>query len=190
MWPWGHAAAGYLLYALWVRSRYRRAPAGPATLALAVGTQFPDLVDKPLAWTLGVSPSGRAGAHSLLVAVPILAVLWVGLSERRRRRLWGGFAAGYLVHLATDAVYPLVDGEFATLSFLLWPATSLSGLSESTGILAHFLAMELTSTLALELLLFAVATAVWLADGGPGLASLGRLVTRPFRTDPTTVSEK
>jgi hypothetical protein len=190
MWPWGHAAAGYLVYTLWVRSRFRHPPAGPATLALAVGTQFPDLVDKPLAWTLGVSPSGRAGAHSLLVAAPILAALWVGLPDRYRRGLWGAFAAGYLVHLGTDVLYPVVNGDFATLGFLLWPVTPLPALSESTSIAGHFLAMELTPTLAFELVLFAVATAVWFADGRPGVTSLGRLVTRPFGTDSPPVSEK
>ena len=37
MWPWGHAAAGYLLYTVWCRGRYGRQPLAPATLALAVG---------------------------------------------------------------------------------------------------------------------------------------------------------
>ena len=97
MWPWGHAAAGYLLYTLWARRRFHRPPAGAATLALAVGTQFPDLVDKPLAWTFGISPSGRAGAHSLLIAIPLLLMLWVGLPDRHRRSLWGAFAAGTIV---------------------------------------------------------------------------------------------
>lgn len=180
MWPWGHAAVGYLLYTLWTRRRFHRPPAAAATLVLAIGTQFPDLVDKPLAWTLGISPSGRAGAHSLLIAVPILVMLWVGLPDRHRRSLWGAFAAGYLVHLSTDVLYPVIDGDLTTLAFLFWPVTSLSGLSESSRILAHFSAMELTSTLAFEIALYVVATAVWVVDGRPGLGLLGRVVTRPF----------
>lgn len=190
MWPWGHAAAGYLLYTLWARRRFQRPPAGAATLALAVGTQFPDLVDKPLAWTFGISPSGRAGAHSLLIAIPLLLILWVGLRDRHRRSLWGAFAAGYMVHLSTDLLYPVMDGEFSTFAFLFWPVTSLSGAAESPSILAHFLAMEPTSTLAFEIALYAVATAVWVVDGRPGLRLLGRLLTRPFRGDPPPVSEK
>lgn len=190
MWPWGHAAAGYLLYTLWSRRRFYRPPAAGATLALAIGTQFPDLVDKPLAWTFGISPSGRAGAHSLLITVPILALLWVGLPNRHRRPLWGAFAAGYLVHLSTDALYPVLYGELSTLAFFLWPVTSLTGLSESQSILTHFLTMEFTSTLALEIALSVAATVVWVADGLPGLWLLGRLVTRPFNTDFPPVSEK
>lgn len=58
MWPWGHAAIGYLLFSMDTRLRYGRRPGGPATILLFFGTQFPDLVDKPLAWTLPLLPSG------------------------------------------------------------------------------------------------------------------------------------
>lgn len=186
MWPWGHAAVAYLLCSLYIRTRYGRAPAAGIVLPLAVGTQFPDLVDKPLAWTVGVLPSGRAGAHSLLVAVPLLAFLWWRLDGPTERRAWAGFAVGYLTHLATDGVYALLDGEFAELSYLLWPALELPSYEESTGIVGHFLAADITPYLLTELLLFAAATLLWAVDGAPGLRAVGRWCKR--RADGATTA--
>ena len=60
MLPWGHLAVGYLAYSLAVRVRSGGPPAGLAVAALAVGTQFPDLIDKPLVSWVSVLPSGRS----------------------------------------------------------------------------------------------------------------------------------
>ena len=60
MWPWGHLALGYLLHSPLARARFGRPPTDRATLLLVIGTQLPDLVDKPLAWWLGVLPAGRS----------------------------------------------------------------------------------------------------------------------------------
>ena len=49
MWPWEHLAFGYVLYSLGVRTLRGRTPRGPPVLVLAVATQVPDLLDKPLA---------------------------------------------------------------------------------------------------------------------------------------------
>ena len=49
--PWGHLAIGYLCLSLAIRARWRVPPQGPAVIAVAIGTQLPDLIDKPLAWT-------------------------------------------------------------------------------------------------------------------------------------------
>ncbi|MDS0282286.1 metal-dependent hydrolase [Haloarcula onubensis] len=178
MWPWGHAAVGYLVCSLWLRSRDGHVPTAGVVLPLALGTQFPDLIDKPLSWTFGVLPSGRAGAHSLLVAVPLLAFLWWRLDGPTGRHAWAGFALGYLVHLVTDGVYSLVDGEFAELSYLLWPALSLPSYDESPSIVAHFLAADITPYLLTELLLFGAATLLWAVDGTPGLWAVGRWCKR------------
>ena len=190
MWPWGHAAVGYLLCSLYLRTRYGRVPTAGVVLPLAVGTQFPDLVDKPLAWTFGVLPSGRAGAHSLLVALPLLAVLWWRLDGRTERRAWVGFATGYLVHLATDGVYALAAGEFDGLAYLLWPVLSLPSYDESAGILAHFLAAEPTPPLLAELLLFAAATLLWAVDGAPGPWAVGRWCKRRVDGATRTLSSR
>jgi len=190
MWPWGHAAVGYLLCSLWVRWRDGRAPTAGVVLPLALGTQFPDLIDKPLAWTFSVLPSGRAGAHSLLVAVPLLAVLWWRFDSPTERRAWVGFAIGYLAHLATDGLYPLLDGEFADLSYLLWPALELPAYEESTGIISHFLAADITLALLAELLLFAAATLLWAVDGAPGLRAIGRWCKRRADGASTALSSR
>ncbi|WP_324665357.1 metal-dependent hydrolase [Haloarcula sediminis] len=186
MWPWGHAAVAYLLCSLYLRTRYGRLPTAGLVLPLALGTQFPDLVDKPLAWTFGILPSGRAGAHSLLVAIPLLAILWQRFDGPTERRAWAGFATGYLVHLATDGVYALVAGEFGGLAYLLWPVLSLPAYEESAGILAHFLAADPTPELLVELLLFAAATLLWAVDGAPGLRAVARWCRR--RADGATAA--
>ena len=94
MWPWGH---------------------------LAVGTQFPDLVDKPLAYWFSVLPNGRSLTHSYLVAVPLSAIV-VSVTRRYGYGAFGtAFAVGYLTHPIADGVGALVDGWFGGLAFLVWP---------------------------------------------------------------------
>ncbi|MBX0325413.1 metal-dependent hydrolase [Halomicroarcula sp. F13] len=188
MWPWGHAAVGYLLCTLWLRARYGHRPTAGVVLPLAVGTQFPDLVDKPLGWTLGVLPSGRAGAHSLLIALPLLVVLWWHLDSRHGRTAVAGFALGYLSHLAGDGIYAVFDGEVLYLGYLLWPVTPLPPYEESAGILAHFAAAEVTPHLLLEVGLFVVATALWLVDGAPGLRVLGQWCMRQANAAASTLA--
>lgn len=81
MWPWGHAAVGYLLYRVLGRTSGRTGgdgpPSGPAVVALGVGTQFPDLVDKPLSWSFDLLPAGRTLAHSALIGAVFVAGLTV-----------------------------------------------------------------------------------------------------------------
>jgi len=79
MWPWGHLAVGYVAFSVFVRFRLGRQPSGHAALALAVATQLPDLIDKPLAWQFGLLSSGISVAHSILVGVPLAFALGIGL---------------------------------------------------------------------------------------------------------------
>jgi hypothetical protein len=72
MWPWAHAALGYLAYTLYLRGRFNARPVGLPVVALGFGTQAPDLIDKTLAWYVGVLPYGRSLAHSLLAGSPIM----------------------------------------------------------------------------------------------------------------------
>lgn len=178
MWPWGHLAVGYLLCSLWIRSRYQQRPVAGVAIALAFGTQFPDLIDKPLAWHLGVLPSGRTGAHSLLVAIPLIICLVVLLDRVEQRPLARWFGIGYLAHVFSDGLYPVLYGEYAYLGYLLWPVTSLPELEESAGIIAHFAAAELTPRILGEFGLFTLAAVLWVADGMPGLRLLGHLIRR------------
>jgi hypothetical protein len=55
MWPWGHLAVGYLLSAGAAYLRDHSSPRGLAVVALAAGTQLPDLLDKPLASAIPLS---------------------------------------------------------------------------------------------------------------------------------------
>ncbi|PSP22600.1 metal-dependent hydrolase [Halobacteriales archaeon QH_10_65_19] len=121
MWPWGHLAVAYLLSTGYVRARFDRPIRGGPVLWLALDSQLPDLVDKPLAWYVRTLPTGRSLAHSLLVVVP-LAVLAYVLARRVGRRESGAvFGIGVLSHVLSDAL-PALWNPDATASFLLWPA--------------------------------------------------------------------
>ncbi|UIO99760.1 metal-dependent hydrolase [Halobaculum sp. CBA1158] len=191
MLPWGHAALGYLLYSAWRHLRTGRPPGGWAVVGLAVGTQFPDLIDKPLAWTVPVLPSGRSLAHSLVVIVPVtVAVAAAVVLIRRARRdgapdghtadapatpavaAAGGFAFGWYAHLLGDAYRVVLPGE-ACVSYLLWPVAPVCGYAESdASILGFFLELTPTPAIVAGLALTAVAVGVWCRDGTPGLAAV------------------
>lgn len=179
MWPWGHLALAYLVYAASSRVRRGHRPTAAAALAVALGSQAPDLVDKPLAWSASVLPTGRSLAHSLLVVVPVLVALYVlggrstGDDPRADRRpLAVAFGAGALSHLFGDALYPLVDLQFRHLGFLLWPAVPPVEYEVEQSFAAHFALVELSPEFLFELLLVALALLVWRRDGYPGLAAV------------------
>jgi len=106
-------------YALW---RNHRLPGGGLLLVVLAASLLPDLVDKPLAWSFGVIPSGRMIAHSFVLAVPL--VLFVLLLAHRQERLgYGlGFGWGYLLHLAADFSPVLVLGaDYYFFPNMFWP---------------------------------------------------------------------
>ncbi|MGB6837653.1 MAG: metal-dependent hydrolase [Dehalococcoidia bacterium] len=88
MYPPAHLAASLLL---------SEACRGDRPSALAA-TIVPDLVDKTLAWVMGVTPSARYTAHSL--AAVALSTGLVAVLGGRRRGL--SFGASYLTHLVCD----------------------------------------------------------------------------------------
>lgn len=163
MWPWGHAAVGYLCYSALRLARGRDLPVAWApVLAVGVGTQFPDLVDKPLAWEFGLLSAGRSLAHSLVILLPLLALLWAWVGDGKRH-LVAAFGVGLLSHPLADALYPTLDGRFRTLGFFLWPLLPLPTYEPSEyDLLKHLLSLQLTSAVAFEFALTAVAAAVWL----------------------------
>ena len=177
MWPWGHAAVGYLAYTAWTRLVRGRPPAAGATIALGFGTQFPDLVDKPLAWTFDVLPNGRSLGHSVFVAALLLAVGWVVLARFDRADLAGAFGVGHLSHLAGDAVYPLVHGEFGALAFMGWPVLPPVSYETDRSLLGHFLGMTVTPYVAFQFLLALGALAIWYRDGTPGVGVVRGWIT-------------
>lgn len=189
MWPWEHLAVGYLLCSAWFRFRYGRRPRRLDAVAVAVGSQLPDLVDKPLAWGFGFLPSGVSLAHSVLVAVPVSLLVYV-LSRRAGRPAVGmAFSIGYLAHLPSDAIYPMLLGGSPKVFVFLWPlvpATSsstgdiLSNVVYYAGRYVDFLLSPAGAPLVvLEVMLIGTALAVWASDGAPGWGWLRSVVARP-----------
>ena len=182
MWPWEHLAVGYLLYSGYVRVRHRESPTAAATFAVAFGTQFPDLVDKPLAWIFGVLPSGVSLAHSVFTAVGLSVVVVLLARRVERTRPAVGFVVGYLSHLPADALYPVVLGGQLRLRAFFWPimhvpAPVRRGLLENFAYYSlRFLAFLSTKRgmafLALEVVLVGGALLVWISDGHPGVPHL------------------
>lgn len=187
MWPWEHLVFGYLLYSLFLRVGGSGPPTDRAAVAVAVATQLPDVVDKPLGWLLAVLPSGRSLGHSLLFVVSVVAVVaWVDRRNRGDRthdgtgprNLWPAVAVGALSHLVGDVVYPVLFGKALDARFLLWPV--LASEADPVGdVTLHLLSLWtryvelLASTgggllFGLEVLLLGLGVAVWLADGAPG----------------------
>ncbi len=190
MWPWEHLAVGFLGYVV-VRRVWGRVGSlrGGPVVALAVATQLPDLVDKPLAWSLGVLPSGTSLAHSLFVAVPA-SVVAVAASRRARRPAYGAaVAVGWLSHLAGDALYPVLLGGPPAVGALLWPVVPAPPGAGGGGLLAQarrlfglFVAFLGTPRGRLYLLgeaaLLGLAGLVWLVEGAPGVGLLRRVLRR------------
>ena len=169
MLPWGHLGLGYLLYHALLRiDDPRRRLGDAAALALAVGTQFPDLIDKPGAWTIGVIPSGRSVGHSVFVLVPLLAALWVFASPERRG-LVAAFAVGVGSHLVGDSWAPVLDGGLREVTFLLWPVYPVEP-EHGLSFVEFFLTLSVSPELAAGALVSFVGVAVWYRDGCPGVA--------------------
>lgn len=171
MWPWGHVAVGYLVYTAYSRYRAGHPPTGPATLAVLVGTQLPDAVDKPLAWTLAVLPTGRSLGHSWLVALIVLAVAWWVL-DGHRRSLLVPFGIGWLSHGLADGVFLLLTWDEAYLGYFLWPLTTTPPYDTEPSFAAHLLGIELTPFFLFQWFLFGVALLVWHYDRRPGLGTV------------------
>jgi membrane-bound metal-dependent hydrolase YbcI (DUF457 family) len=167
MLPWAHTAFGYLLYHLYT-ARTKSRPAGFAVLALVFGTQLSDLIDKPLAWTFGVLPSGRSLGHSVFALFLICGVLYLLFDESRHRELLA-FALGYASHIVADGVYPTFEGQFAQWGYLFWPLTSAPLSDGGMSFLKFFTTLEFSGQVLFGLGLTAVGLVVWARDGYPGV---------------------
>lgn len=184
MWPWEHAAVGYLVYSVLCRA-YGTGPAPMATVALLFGTQCPDLVDKPLGWVVGVIPSGQSIAHSLFVAVGVAGGV-LAIAHRRgdtvSQTVAAAFVVGYLTHLPGDVLYPvLLGGEFV-VDPLLWPLVPATA-PQPTDVVGYVQELAATFVTFLgsprgglyllgEVTLLAGAFLLWRADGYPGLSGV------------------
>lgn len=180
MLPWGHLALGYLLYSPAVRLWRKRGPEGLSVVVLAVATQLPDLVDKPLSWVFGLAPQGYAVGHSVFVGLPVaLSVGWL-LVQRDRAETGLAFVVGYLSHLVGDVLLGLALENPHAVDRVLWPLVTLPPYGSDRPALARGLeyVVEWVGMLvATEGYLLpvvyvgpmVVAALLWLVDGAPGL---------------------
>ena len=169
MWPWGHLAVAYLCYTVYTNYRLNEQPAAVPVVLLGFGALFPDLVDKPLAWYLGVLPTGRTLAHSLLVLVP-LSIGVILLARRYDRSEYGvAFAIGAISHALVDAA-PVLWDPTASADFLLWPLVSVDTYESGAPTVLELLQGSLTDPYFLsEFVLLAITLVVWRHHGYPGI---------------------
>jgi|AntDeeMetagen192_2_1112575.scaffolds.fasta_scaffold03021_4 membrane-bound metal-dependent hydrolase YbcI (DUF457 family) len=188
MWPWGHFAVAYLSYVAIVRMRGGEQRLWPL-VAVAFGSQLPDLVDKPLAWTFAVLPSGRSLMHSLFAALVVVAVAYWVARRIQREEIAVALGVGTVSHslsdLGPDVVFGLLQGQWAQLewtTYLLWPLLSVPPYPSDNSFLEHFLAFTLDPYVLFQFGLFVVAVVVWLRSGAPGFGTVRRGV-RDFLDD-------
>jgi len=188
MWPWEHAAVGYLLYSLWCRVVYREPPSDLPVAALIIGSQLPDMIDKPLSWGLGVFQTGYALGHSALITIPVGLAVGIRSIRTAHHRTVTALLVGYWSHLAGDVVNPLRSGGTIALDTVLWPVVVGPPYEQDLGLARGlvyitdlFDSLQTADSLPLlggYLLVPALAVAVWIADGMPGTAVFSRLSDR------------
>lgn len=163
MLPPGHAAVGYLAFSLCRRAWHRDVPMDSSMVWLLFATQLPDLIDKPLAWSLGVLPTGRSLGHSVVFALPLVLLVEFWFRRRNRPADGDGFAVGYFSHLFADSAFALRGGA-EWITFLVWPLLASPEYGSRPSIWPP--AVYFSS---IELAVGAVVAALWIADGMPGL---------------------
>jgi membrane-bound metal-dependent hydrolase YbcI (DUF457 family) len=138
-------------------------------LALAVGSQLPDLLDKPLAWAFAL-PSGRTLGHSLLFVLPLALVCFLLARRFDRAELGTAASVGLLSHVAVDAVPALWDSKIS-LTFLVWPLISTTPYDEPfPGLWVLVTDSASDPYLIFEIALVVVALLFWHRDKYPGLS--------------------
>lgn len=188
MWPWGHLAFAYLVYSLASRAAFREAPTSGPTLVLAVASQLPDLVDKPLSWTFDVFETGYGAGHSVFLAVPVIAAAAVVAHRTDHERYGLAFCAGYAAHLASDVLLESALSREAAFDMVLWPVAEFSGYAVDRGFFGRFseyfvsfasdvLSGDATAYLAIYAVLFTTVFALWLYDGLPVAREAKRWLT-------------
>ncbi|WP_223174222.1 metal-dependent hydrolase [Halorubrum aquaticum] len=156
------------MYSRW---RIGHPPIGLTVFTLGFGTQFPDLIDKPLTWTIPLLPYGRTLSHSLITFTEIVLVLRTLTQYPDQRTLVGAFAIGYFSHLVADSIHPMLSQEYSGLGYWLWPLTPVPE-GESRSFIEFFLTLEATPMIVFGGVLTAVGIVVWVSDGMPGIQDL------------------
>lgn len=118
--PFVHLTLGYLAYSLANRLWTDRPPSDDSALVLAVATQFPDTVDKPLNWWFNILDRRGIG-HSILMMAPLCVALYLLGWRYGRERLSGAFGVGtHLCYDARAALGPGAISEAAPSCFSRW----------------------------------------------------------------------
>ena len=174
MWPMGHVAVAYLCLVTYDRFRSTDLSIdGPTVLILVFGSLFPDIVDKPLAWYLGVLPTGRSLGHSLLFLLPLCLVVAI-IARNRNRIAWAiAFAIGVITHVFLDAL-PILWDSTASADFLLYPLIAVEPYEDDTapGVIELFVNSLYDPYFLVEFPLLAIALYVWYRRGFPGIKTL------------------
>lgn len=89
--------------------------------AVFLGSQFPDLIDKPLAFQFGAIPTGRVFIHSLPIALPFLIAVVMFGQRTNRLPLALVFSFALLTHLITDTHHLLIAPNPSLSPDLFWP---------------------------------------------------------------------
>ncbi len=179
MWPWGHLGVAYLLYSFYTHRRFDRAPSALAAIALAIGSQFPDLIDKPLAWTFDVLPGGRTLGHSIFFAMLLIPAVYALALRFDRLEVGTAFVIGHVSHVIADIPPSALRGDFSGTEFLLWPVVEQPPEEPVGGILDAILTYyALGPYEILQFGLFIGAAIVWYRDGMPGLEYVRSIVAR------------
>lgn len=121
MLPTEHFIVALLPVLAHVLVRDKRLPSPRLIGVVFVGSQFPDLIDKPLALQFGLIPSGRVFMHSLPIAIPFLLLVALYGWKTDRKRLGAVFAFAHLSHLLSDNYRPLLEPNPQIRPDLLWP---------------------------------------------------------------------
>jgi hypothetical protein len=182
MWPWDHLALGYLLYTPLRMTRGWGPPDGATAATLALGTQLPDFLDKPLAWHAGVLPSGLSVGHSLgfVAAVTVLAFA----ARPGRPVLPVTLAVGLVSRLLGDMLFAALLGSPRTYEFVLWPFVPaapeppvglFASVMDAWSRLRAFLATATgRAYLVADAAMLWAAVVCWIRDGMPGTGVLRR----------------
>lgn len=167
--PWGHFAVAFVPYLAYSVGRHRRLPTVDGVTLLAVASQLPDLVDKPFAWWFGLLPSGRAGAHSIALAVLAIAAVTATARHLDRSDLAALFTFGYLSHIYADYRHVAFNwqtlrtdpGQFYYLPNVFWPLVPANP-DRNTSVVDHFARVQPTGRVVLLVALAGAAAAFYL----------------------------
>lgn len=177
MWPWEHVVVGYLAYSATVHLWRRRAPRPSEAGLVVFASLLPDLIDKPLAWSLQLVSSGYGPAHSVFFVLPAIALVSARWGARGRPWRAVAFATGYLLHVPSDVLHQARDGALDP-SVFLWPVIVYEPSGEQAGFLtesivrisgfvSQLLSGDVSTYTTVQLGLLVVAVLLWVYDGAP-----------------------